>query len=113
MQGLRKREEIKFENFFRLVQAEANKQNCVFFLDNVESKLVEVGEFLCADMHGWLIHEADADLFEPEFMKNTDKRFDFDDFYIFVDFKIENNKVEIVMEEFPQEISITNEVKMK
>ena len=112
MQGLRKQEKLKFENFFKLVQSEAKKQSCVFFLDNVEAKLIETGDFECADMHGWLIHESDVDLFEPEFMNNTDKQFEFDDFYTYVDFVAVNGNVSVIMDTFSQEISIIDEVKM-
>lgn len=112
MQGLRKQEEQKFENFFKLVQSEAKKQDCVFFLDNVEAKLIETGDFECTDMHGWLLHEADADLFEPEFLKNTDKQFEFDDFYTYVDFEVKDGKINIIMDTLPQEINIIEEVKL-
>ena len=110
MQGLRKHEGQKFENFFKLVQLEASKQNCVFFLDNVELKLVETSVLECSDMFGWLIHEADVDLFEPEFMANTDKQFDFDDFYMYVDFETDGDNVNIIMGEFHQELNLANEV---
>ena len=110
MQGLRKHEGQKFDNFFKLVQLEAAKQDCVFFLDNAEAKLVETDELECCDMHGWLIHEADVDLFEPEFLKNSDKQFDFDDFYIYVDFEFINGEVKIIMEEYPTELNIANEM---
>lgn len=111
MQGLRKQEGQKFENFFKLVQLEAKKQDCVFFLDNVDAKLIETGDFECSDMHGWLIHEAHADLFEPEFLNNTDKQFDFDDFYTYVDFKIVDGAVRIIMEEYPRRLNILEEMK--
>lgn len=66
MLGLRKRESVKFENFFALIQKQAKKQNCVFFADAGDGHDGEFTDFECEDMMGWLIPEENKDSFEKE-----------------------------------------------
>ena len=52
MVGLRTCEGEKFERFFALVQREALKQNCVFFLDSGEGHIFENENMEYSDLCG-------------------------------------------------------------
>ena len=99
MQGLRKYEGEKFENFFRIVQAEAKKMGYIFYLDNAEAKLVETEEFECCDMHGWLILPQYAEIFEREIFYNKPVDSDFDNYYTYVDFDLVDGKIKVIFED--------------
>lgn len=72
MQGLRTQEGDKFERFFALVQKEALKQNCVFFLDSGEGHLFENDTMEYSDLRGWLVPSEKAEEFEKEYLKGGD-----------------------------------------
>ena len=72
MQGLRTQEGDKFERFFELVQKEALKQNCVFFLDSGEGHLFENDTMEYSDLRGWLVPVEKAEEFEKEYLKGGD-----------------------------------------
>ena len=98
MQGLRTQEGKKFDEFFSLVQEEAKKRNSVFFCDCGQGDVFENDSIECEDLCGWLIPNNKVDEFEPHFIKNSEKQHDFDDFYCFVDFKVEGDSVKIIIE---------------
>ena len=81
MVGLRTWEGEKFERFFALVQKEALKQNCVFFLDSGEGHLFENDTMEYSDLDGWLIPIEKAKEFEKEYLKGGDPEGWYDYFY--------------------------------
>lgn len=117
MRGLRKQENKKFENFFKLVQDEAAKNNSVFFLDCGQGYVFENDLFECEDMCGWLMPEAKADEFTPIFMTDSDNQHEFDDFYVYVGFKVNGDSIEIQIDDSPNdfidELNLKNEVLRK
>ena len=64
MRGLKTNEGKNFENFFQLVQMEARKEKCVFFLYSDEENNKNTEKMEIADLSGWLIPETKADEFE-------------------------------------------------
>lgn len=114
MQGLRKQENKKFEAFFEQVQHEAAKRNCVFFLDCGQGNVFENDSIICEDMCGWLLPQTEAEKFTPLFMSNSEEQHDFDDWYVFVDYSINDGKIEIEIDDSPNdlivELNIANEV---
>ena len=117
MQGLRTQENDKFIRFFKLVQAEAAKKKAVFFADCGQGDVFENKHIECEDMCGWLIPEAMAEEFTPLFMDNSEKQHDFDDFYVFVDYKIDHGDIKIEFDEgtddFIVEFDLNNEIVKK
>lgn len=91
MQGLRKQESEKFNNFFELVQHEAAKKGNVFFCDCGQGNVFENNTFECEDLCGWLIPQEKANDFEKLFLKDSDDQHIFDDLYCYVDFSVESN----------------------
>lgn len=69
MRGLRRQEDSRFERFFKLVQAEAEKQGCVFFLDCGEGRDIETDTLSGEDLSGWLISSTEAGQFEQAFLE--------------------------------------------
>ena len=67
MRGLRTQEGSKFERFFALVQAEAEKENGVFFLDSGDGNSFSTETIEGEDLMGWLIPKSEADEFERLF----------------------------------------------
>jgi len=53
--GLRTSESIRFERYFSIVQASAQKMNCVFFLDAGDGQEFETELLEGEDLMGWLI----------------------------------------------------------
>ena len=100
MLGLRTQENAKFIGFFKLVQEEANKQDAVFFLDCGQGKTFENNQMECEDLCGWLIPKEKVKEFEPLFVDNSDEVNKFDDFYTSVDFHIEDDTVNVIIENF-------------
>jgi len=66
MLGLRKLDEIKIENYFELVQLEANKKRKIFFEDCFEGNEQEFENITAVEIRGFLINEKDMELFMPE-----------------------------------------------
>lgn len=96
MIGLRTQENEKFENFFSLVQKEAQKYDSVFFADCGEGKIFEYDTFECEDCMGWLIPSDSVAEFERLF--TTHKEDDFNDYekcYVYMDYNITNNIINI------------------
>ena len=81
MRGLRTQEGKKFELFFSLVQAEAQKHKAVFFVDSGEGHQFENEEMECEDLFGWLIPEKRVKEFEEVFQSKVGD--DWDDFTCF------------------------------
>lgn len=71
MRGLRTQEGVKFIEFFKLVQLEAQKANSVFFLDCGEGNDFVDGNMEGEDLRGWLIPDELADEFEKQWMNGN------------------------------------------
>ena len=95
MQGLRTQENQKFKKFFEQVQNEAAKRNSIFFLDCGQGNIFENDFIECEDMCGWLIPKSMAEEFTPLCVSNSNKQHDFDDYYIYVDYKVNDSNMEI------------------
>ena len=67
MLGLRTQETIKFEKFFSIVQAEAEKKGCVFFFDTGDGRDFENDTLEGEDLMGWLIPNDKASDFVKEY----------------------------------------------
>ncbi|MDR3308060.1 MAG: hypothetical protein LBS58_04090 [Coriobacteriales bacterium] len=77
--------EIRFVRFFDLVQAQAAREGCVFFMDSGEGRDVNTEDFDGEDVSGWLIPKDDADTFEKQWLKIDDGSIDerFDKLFVF------------------------------
>ena len=69
MRGLREAESPEFNNYFSLVQAEAAKQGCVFFLDMKEGRPFSEEEMAGENLSGWLVPVKDAEAFERDYLE--------------------------------------------
>lgn len=65
MEGLRTQESTKFNVFFALIQAEAEKQDAVFFADAGDGREFETATMEGEDMMGWLVPADRVSEFEP------------------------------------------------
>lgn len=98
MQGLRQQESQKFEKFFQMVQDEAKKKGCVFFLDCGLGNVFEDDNIECEDLSGWLIENNKVHEFERIFVEDLETD-DFDEAYCSVIFSTDeagNIKIDIV-----------------
>lgn len=66
MLGLRKTESDKFNKFFEIVQATAQKQGCVYYLDAGDGRDFENEVYEGEDLMGWLIPIGFVAAFEKE-----------------------------------------------
>lgn len=77
--------------------------------DVFEDELIE-----CEDMCGWMLPKSEAEKFTPLFMSNSKDQHDFDDWYVFVDYSINNGKIGIEIDDSPNdlivEFNLANEV---
>lgn len=121
MVGLKTQEGERFEKFFILVQKEAHKKNGVFFLDAGQGKTFENEHIECEDLCGWLIPQKDALVFEKLFKEDSEEVHEFDDFYCYVDFAVDDKtgKITIDIDDTPNDLIvddfsiIKNEVHIK
>ncbi len=97
MQGLRTKENERFIKYFEVVQAHANKQNAVFFMDFGQCDDIAFEDMELDCLFGWLIPSDVADNFENIYLssKVDDK---WDDFCVWVTPHIENGELSIVFE---------------
>ena len=65
MKGLRSQESERFNAYFSLIQAQAEKQGMVFFADAGDGRDFETETMEGEDMMGWLIPQEKADEFTP------------------------------------------------
>ena len=66
MLGLRTNESNKFVKYFEIVQATAQSQGCVYFLDSGDGRDFENEEYEGEDLMGWLIPVDIVSSFEKE-----------------------------------------------
>ncbi len=105
MLGLRKFEGIRFERFFRLVQKEAAKQNCVFFLDcpiGFENHLETMD---CCNLCGWLIPKAQVLKFMPLHLLKSERLHDYCHLHIFVYVTLASDRAVSIRIEDPLEVN--------
>lgn len=67
MVGLRTQEDCRFIPFFDLIQKEAAKSDCVFFLDTGEGHSEFGADMICTDCSGWLIPKEKSNEFRKDF----------------------------------------------
>ena len=97
MLGLRTQEKNEFNNFFRIVQSEAQKQDCIFFFDTQEGIERLVGNCECSNISGWLVPNSEAKEFEKEFIKFSDNE-DWNKFSAWVTWHEENDNISVNIE---------------
>ena len=64
-------EDEQFVNFFLLVQAKANEQEKIFYIDCGEGNIALIGNALAMDLSGWLIDQSDAQEFESYWLEGS------------------------------------------
>ncbi|MDD7319030.1 MAG: hypothetical protein PUG74_10235 [Prevotellaceae bacterium] len=97
MQGLRTKENERFIKYFELVQAHANKQNAVFFMDFGQCDDIDFEDMELDCLFGWLIPSDMADNFENiDLSSKVDDKWD--DFCVWVTPKVDGSKLSIVFE---------------
>lgn len=94
MLGLRTQESSNFENFLNLVQKEAQKKNCVFFVDTQESIEQTIGNCDCMNLSGWLIPKASINGFIKPY-ENFDNLDKWEQFEAWVSWKSDPNNISI------------------
>lgn len=97
MQGLRTKENERFIKYFEVVQAHANKQNAVFFMDFGQCDDIDFKDMELDCLFGWLIPSYMADNFEKLYLKSKVDG-NWDAFCVWVTPHIENGKLSIVFE---------------
>ncbi|MBE5813976.1 MAG: hypothetical protein E7320_02050 [Clostridiales bacterium] len=71
MVGLRTQENEKFNRFFALIQAEAEKKDSVFFADAGDGNEFATSTMEGEDMMGWLVPKEKVEEFEPLWEKDS------------------------------------------
>ena len=90
MVGLRTCEGDKFERFFEIVQREATKKGCVYFLDSSEGHIYENEVIDCEDLSGWLVPNEKVEKFEKLYLQWSNMP-GWDEFYCWAEWEDEEN----------------------
>lgn len=98
MQGLRTQESTKFNAFFAMIQAEAEKQDAVFFADAGDGNDFETPTMEGENMMGWLIPAKKAPEFEP-LWKASDVDDSWSDFFCWAVWSKKDDTIKIRFEE--------------
>ena len=98
MQGLRKQETEKFQRFFALIQAEAEKHDAVFFADAGDGHEFETATMEGENMMGWLIPTDRVREFEPIWQASAVND-DWTEFFMWAIWNQDGNRVVIRFEE--------------
>ena len=101
MRGLRTQENEKFRRYFELVQAQAGKQNAVFFTDCAEGKLFVDDVYECEDLFGWLIPLELVSAFEKLYMENAEEQENYDDYYCLADYEVQSGAIQVFFRRYP------------
>lgn len=97
MRGLKTQESGKFQNFFALIQEEANKQHAIFFADAGDGHDLVTQGMECEDMMGWLIPFTLSAVFERLWKEDkVDDRWS--DYYTWAVWYIDEGTVKIKFE---------------
>lgn len=99
MKGLRTQESDKFNRFFKLIQQEAEKTDCIFFADAGDGHELITDTLECEDMMGWLIPKSMAKEFEPMWKRYQVPHQSWTDFYTFAIWEKDGNTIKIKFEE--------------
>lgn len=99
MLGLRTQESRKVESFFKIVQAKAAEQDCIFFCDCGEGREFFMDGIEGEDLMGWLIPNQLAEKFEPEWLTN-DVSEKWNSYVRFAIWKMQKDQVTITFEEY-------------
>lgn len=97
MVGLRTQEDFRFNAFFELVQKEAEKSGCVFFLDNGEGHSEFASDMICTDCSGWLVPKERSEEFRKDFEKFNDQD-NWDDFSAWVTWDKQDGNISVKIE---------------
>lgn len=97
MVGLRTQEDCKFTTFFDLVQKEAAKSGCVFFLDTGEGHSEFGTDMICTDCSGWLVPKDKSEDFRKDF-ENFNEQDSWEDFAAWVTWQRKAGKVSVKIE---------------
>ena len=100
MRGLRTKEDAKFTRFFQIVQDEANKQNCVFFLDGADGNELIEPDMEISDLMGWLIPEDQADEFEEHWSAHSEIPDRFEDCFLWAEWEKKDGRVIITFKKY-------------
>ena len=100
MLGLRTQENETFEKFVSLIEDDAKKNNCVFFVDTQESVETLVGEdnpIECMELSGWLIPNDKVEEFRADYesFKDLEK---WDEYVAWVTWSETNGKIDVNIE---------------
>ena len=90
MLGLRTNESDKFIKFFEIVQATAQKQGCVYYLDAGDGRDFENDEYEGEDLMGWLIPLEEVSKFEQEW-NSSDISDEWSRFYTWATWSVPDN----------------------
>lgn len=96
MLGLRTQENVKFVNFLKIIQNEAQKSNKTFFFDTQESVEKVIGDCECSELSGWLVPNEKTEAFQREYEKFDDDKLKED--YVWVSWKRIDNSISISFE---------------
>lgn len=99
MRGLKTQEGNNFLAFFRLVQAEAQKRDSVFFLECGEGNDFSGDNIEGEDLRGWLIPVERADEFEHEWL-NGDPSGNWENHIAWALWEGDVNKPTVVVKQF-------------
>ena len=108
MKGLRRQENEKFIKFFKMVQEEASKKQCVFFLDCGLGTLYETETIECEDLCGWLIPNEHVASFESIYNEDSDEQHNYDAFYCSIDYVVDeaSGKISIDIDDTPGDLIV-------
>ena len=99
MRGLKTQEGEAFERFFEIVQKEAEKQDCVFFLFAGEGRDIILDGMEGEDLSGWLIPKDRANALEKDWMEDADMEH-WAEWFIFAIWKEDEGTLSIEFKKF-------------
>lgn len=97
MIGLRTQEDYRFVTFFKMIQKEAEKTNCIFFLDTGNGHSEFSDSIICSDCSGWLVPNDKSEEFRKEYENFKDNE-GWEDFAAWVTWERKNDDVFIKIE---------------
>lgn len=103
MKGLRTQGDSDFNNFFKLVQEEANKRGKIYFLDTEQNHTLQLKDMYIADLSGWLLPLDKSNEFEKDYFAHKEwESSKWDDFYTWAEWDMENHKEDKIKIDFNQ-----------
>ena len=95
MLGLRTREASTFEAFFSIVQAEAEKQDCIFYCESEDGHDSFFEGMEISDLQGWLVPVKHAKAFESDWLSSAVGD-EWDEYFLFVEWEIDSQNKLII-----------------